>query len=286
MNEEKDKNKTENEIDPEILAFKEEFKKKPSEIKTSGKAKSDRSGNIFMKYLPFLYVLIGFFFGIFILVMLFDNYIVPKMVHERPIIEVPDLLGMNEQDAESKLVEIGLNYEISGEQFSNEMPPGTVLRQLPNSGTEVKKGRPVYLTLSKGKETVRVPSFVGFDIRKAKLEIMKLGLKLGEIKYENSEEYPKDTIIAQTIQPGSKIEYGKRLGLTISKGSEQTIEMPLLIGQRLEDIITLLENYELRLGNVKYENSETFQQNVIIDQYPKEYEQVQLGTYINITVSQ
>lgn len=286
MKEEKDKNKIDKELDPEILALKEEFKKKPSDNKTFEKTKNDIYGTGIMRFLPYIYVLIGFFFSIFLLVMLFDNFIVPKMVHERPIIVVPDLLGMNQDEAEQKLVQLGLNYEISGEQFSNDMPPGSVLRQLPNSGTEVKQGRPVYLTLSKGKETVRVPSFVGFDIRKAKLEIMKLGLKLGEIRYENSEEFPKDTIIAQTIEPGSRIEYGENIGLTISKGSEETVEMPLLIGQRLEDIVILLETYQLRLGNVKYENSETFQSNVIIDQYPKEYEQIQLGTYINITVSQ
>lgn len=278
-------NKKNEELDPEILAFKEEFKKKPSNIKTPESEKSNKRKGI-LRFLPFIYVIFGFFAGIYIIAMIVDNIIVPKMVHERPIVAVPDLIGSDEDEASKKLSAIGLHYEISGEQYSDEIPPDKILRQLPSPGTDVKKGRPVYLTLSKGTETVRVPSFVGFDIRKAKLEIMKLGLKLGEIKYENSEEYPKDTIIAQTVKPGSEIKYGKHIGFTISKGSEHTIEMPILIGQKLEDIIVLLEEHGLRLGNVKYENSETFQPNVIIDQYPKEFDNVQLGTYINITVSQ
>ena len=285
MNQENEQNNKKNEeLDPEILALKEEFKKKPSNIKTPKNEKSNRRIGI-LKFLPYIYVILGFFVGIYIIAMIVDNIIVPKMVHERPIVSVPDLIGADEEEASQKLSAIGLNYELSGEQYSDEMPPDKILRQLPSPGTEVKKGRPVYLTLSKGTETVRVPSFVGFDIRKAKLEIMKLGLKLGEIKYENSEEYPKDTIIAQTVKPGSEIKYGKHIGFTISKGSEHTIEMPVLIGQKLEDLVILLEEHGLRLGKVRYESSETFQQNVIIDQYPKEYDIVQLGTYINITVS-
>ena len=286
MNEENTPNKDKDEeLDPAIRAFRDEFKRKADEKNNKRKTYNDKNSSRLKRLLPYLGVIAGYVFVLYILVMIVDNIIVPNMVHDRPIVKVPELVGLDIKSAEERLNAIGLSYEISGEQYSTDLPPETVIRQTPFASTEVKEGRPVYLTLSKGKETVKVPSLVGLDIRKAKLEIMKHGLVIGELQYQHSETYPKDTIMAQSIPPGKKIEYGKALGLTISKGSEQTIEMPLLIGQRLEDIMEVLESNGLRLGNVRYETSETYQSNVIIDQSPKEFTPVQLGTYVNITVS-
>lgn len=278
-------NKEKPEIDPEILAFKEEFKKKNhSEHKEHIKLNLNK--NMITRFLPFLLTIIGFAISIYIVILIADIYIVPGIVHDRAIVSVPNLNGLSLDEAEKELKSVGLKYEVSSEQYSDNLPPKTILKQLPVPNTNVKEGRPIYLTISKGKETVRVPSLIGFDLRKAKLEIMKLGLKIGELQFEFSEEYPKDTIISQSINPGNEVEYGTMINLTLSKGSEETLIMPVLIGQNLEDIMFILENYGLRLGNVEYEKSETYQSNVVIDQTPKEYEVIQLGTYVNITISQ
>lgn len=273
------------ELSPEILAFKEQFKKQSNASNDKSDPKNIRNINM-LRLFPYFAVIIGFALGLYILVILFDNFIIPSMVHDREVISVPDIIGMNLDEAKKKLQSNSLTFEISAEQYSDALPPNTVIRQIPAPKIQVKEGRPIYITLSKGKETIIVPSLIGYDLRRAKLEIMKLGLNLGDISFAHSEIYPKDTIIAQSIKPGSKIEFGNAINLTISKGSEEMVVMPLLIGQSLEDIMFVLENYGLRLGNVSYEKSETYQSNVIIDQEPKEYESVQLGTYVNIKVSQ
>lgn len=73
-------------------------------------------------------------------------------------IAVPDVVGLSEQDAVATLKGAGLDAEVSATRdYSATVPPGAVLAQEP-SGTEVRRGTPVTLTLSRGPRMVKVPS--------------------------------------------------------------------------------------------------------------------------------
>ncbi len=64
--------------------------------------------------------------------------------------EVPDLLGMTEEEARAKILESGFTPGTVSEEFSNDFEKGEVSRQVPESGASVASGAIVNLIICKG----------------------------------------------------------------------------------------------------------------------------------------
>ncbi len=71
---------------------------------------------------------------------------------------VPDLTGLNLQEAEAALSENGLSLGQQGEAPSDSMSQGLILDQSSASGTEVSEGSSVGVTVSSGPEPVAAPA--------------------------------------------------------------------------------------------------------------------------------
>lgn len=68
------------------------------------------------------------------------------------VVEVPDLSGHSKDQAVKLLKDQGLNASDQGEEFSDSVDKGEVVRQSPDLGTEVAKGETVKFWTSKGAE--------------------------------------------------------------------------------------------------------------------------------------
>jgi eukaryotic-like serine/threonine-protein kinase len=79
------------------------------------------------------------------------------------LIQLKDLSGFNEKGVEEYAGSYGLNIDMSKEEFHETIPEGTVIRQSPTPGTELKKGDTVTVILSKGKEEIP-PKIVTIEI--------------------------------------------------------------------------------------------------------------------------
>jgi eukaryotic-like serine/threonine-protein kinase len=84
------------------------------------------------------------------------------------LIKLKDLTGFNQTSVEEYLESAGLKFDLSSSEFHDTLPEGTVIRQSPDPGTELKKGDLVKVILSKGKEeippkTVKVPVFIPYE---------------------------------------------------------------------------------------------------------------------------
>lgn len=275
-----------------IKSFKDEFKKKSDntdeahkkEINDTKHDVKNPKGKI-KRLLPFLLVFISFFVGIYIIGFILDQWVIPSIVHNRKIVTIPKVEGRKLEQAESLLSQMNLSYEISSKQFSDIIPEGSVIKQLPAAGAKVKSGRPVYITLSKGKEKVVVPALKNKTLREARIELMKRGLVLGNVEYEYNEETPKDSVFSQSIIIGEKVEFGDTVSVKVSLGSESMIEMPFLIGMNIEEVKKLLFINGLTLGSVIYEENETFLSNTVIEQKPYQFSPVQKGALVKIIVA-
>jgi serine/threonine-protein kinase len=237
------------------------------------------------KALPYLYVTGIFLVSVYLLLLIFDAWIMPAMVHNRDLVKVPEVTGSKLRNASSILKQHGLNYSVSTQQYSEEYPPETVIKQVPNSSTEVKVGRTVYLTVSKGKETVAVPHLIGLHLSTARFELMKRGFQLGEISYEFSDYIPKDSVMRQSKNSGLLIPYGQIIDLVISKGSDAQTPVPMLIGYTLEEVKAILSEKGFVLGEVQYMVSDTFTSNTVIGQSPGQSELAPLGASIDVIVA-
>ncbi|WP_130863520.1 Stk1 family PASTA domain-containing Ser/Thr kinase [Bacilliculturomica massiliensis] len=133
---------------------------------------------------------------------------------------IPDITGSTISDAEYKLEQYGFVLGSTTEE-SSDRPKGIILDQNPKSGTEAEKGARVNVTVSSGEDTseITMPNLIGFDLDKAKDEIVKAGLKLGSTDKDYSSAYAKNKVIDQSVAGGATVARGTAIDLTISKGA-------------------------------------------------------------------
>lgn len=234
----------------------------------------------------YLIAIVLFFVVLYLVFIALNNFIIPAIVHNRTLVQVPDIVGMTVEQAKEKLLMRNIDFEVISEQYSAEHKPGIVLKQKPNPGDMVKESRPVYLTVSRGSRLVSVPNIKGIQYRQAEIMLMNNHLKVGRIDSVYNEEFKVNTIIRQTPRPGTEMKLGEKVNITISIGSENTVVVPELIGYSLEGIYQFVESKGLHLGNIVYEVNELFDSRTIIKQSPAPGDTVQQGSSINLTVAQ
>lgn len=237
------------------------------------------------KVLPYLIVLVSFFAGLIILYFVIDSYLLPSLVQNRDVVKIPDLNGKSFDEAQRILTEHQLLYQVAGEQYSEGTPPGNVINQQPKPNTEVKVGRTVYLTLSKGTETIPAPYLIGKNMRQARILLMEKGLQLGETVYEFSELFGIDTIISQSIPAGSPVPYGNIVNIVVSKGTDKQVMVPSLVGLPFDDAQAILRESGLVVGTTSYKHSETYFPNTVIEHHPRPGELVQSASAIDMIIS-
>ncbi len=138
-------------------------------------------------------------------------------------IEVPNVDGQTEANAQAKIVEKGLIWD-PVYAFSDVYAKGEVISTSPVRGTIVKAGDKVTVTISNGPENkqVDVPSIIDKTKTEAETALAAVGLSLGEIGYEYSSNYAVDRITYQSTTAGVKVDKGTKINITISKGPEPT----------------------------------------------------------------
>jgi len=138
---------------------------------------------------------------------------------QTPIVTVPNLIGLDEAAARKKAESVGLQVEVGGERYDEEIPEGKVCKMEPGPGRRVRMGRKILLLLSKGPRDAEVPNLIGKDLEAARILLAKARLVAGEIVYKRSSK-PKDTVIGQAITPGARLPPGSKVDLYVSGGPE------------------------------------------------------------------
>jgi hypothetical protein len=98
--------------------------------------------------------------------------------------EVPDVVGLNAEEATAQLDALGLVVEQLEDEFSDEVPVGAIARQNPpgGAGLKVAKGSTVQIAVSKGQDLVVVPPLGGLTVAEVTTALTDAGLTLGEVK--------------------------------------------------------------------------------------------------------
>lgn len=141
-------------------------------------------------------------------------------------ISVPDVSGMYEEEAGQALAAVGLKYEVLDYKYDKMTVEGGVIEQKPKSGSYVKDGRTIYLTLNSGREPLRaVPDLAdNSSLRAAESRLNAAGFKLGRTVYVDGD---LDWVYEIRYQ-GEKIEAGTQIPegstLTIVAGNGNPVE--------------------------------------------------------------
>jgi serine/threonine-protein kinase len=93
-------------------------------------------------------------------------------------IPVPNVVGMEDNDAKDAIEAAGLNAEEARDEvFDRNIPEGAVVSQSPANGT-LPRGGTVILTISKGPRMVEVPSYIGKQAADAEKALKALGFEV------------------------------------------------------------------------------------------------------------
>lgn len=126
-------------------------------------------------------------------------------------VTVPQVVNLSEGAATTTLQDLGLRVKAE-KAYSDEVSKGDVLSQIPEAKANAKRTDTVTVTVSKGRELVKVPDVMGLSTEEAhkKLEALELEVEdqyawggfLGKIRFQGvdpGESVPKGTVVSLTI---------------------------------------------------------------------------------------
>lgn len=132
-------------------------------------------------------------------------------------------------------------------------------------------------------EKVQVPRVVGQTLTEAENTLNAAGLRLGTETAETSDK-PEGTVLSQDPTAGEALEKGQGVDVTVSGGPGQTV-VPNVVGMTSpENAAKQLELSKLKLGSVDSRDSDQ-PQGYVLSQSPDQGKNVDVGTSVNITVS-
>ncbi|RYE11934.1 MAG: PASTA domain-containing protein [Sphingobacteriales bacterium] len=209
-------------------------------------------------------------------------------------VPVPKLKGMSLEQAVQVLEAQGFEYDVDSTYLADE-PPGTIIEQDPDPGTNVKEGRKIYLTMvTQLAPKVAMPDLEQKNYREAISTLQNYGLKLGDTSYRS--DIARDRVLevrigGRVITTGTKIPKGSLVDLVLGDGAGASeVDIPDLLNQDLDAARFAIKGAGLALGTVTYEGSINDSSNVIVvSQSPMPTDstsKVSIGTLINVTVSQ
>jgi len=134
---------------------------------------------------------------------------------------VPSLAGLTVKEAKSTLEDLGLNLDISKEEFSEDIPDGKIINSDPAGGGRVSPNGTVGVIISKGQERYSVPTLQGLKLEVAEQLLKESKLVVGDVKEEFSSEFPNGFIMRSDPVAGERIKRDSQVNLFISKGIEQ-----------------------------------------------------------------
>jgi len=198
-------------------------------------------------------------------------------------VTVPNVVGRQLEAAKHTLESENLRVNIE-EAFDAKVPAGQVVSQYPEAGAVVKEQRTITIYISKGGEAVNIPDLRGLARRDAEIKLKNLGLQLGRIDEQFSDQ-PVDTVINQNPRQGTQVTKGYTVDIVISKGSEQhKLTLPDFKGLTLSSISKQLESLNLKVGKVTEVEDSTSSSGTILTQNPEAGAEVLEGTTIDLSV--
>lgn len=140
---------------------------------------------------------------------------VPKPAPTVVRVQVPDLVGLSASTARRKLTAAGLEAAVV--QVTSGESQGTVVRQSPGAGAEVRKGTSVRISVSSGPAPVRVPSVVGLDRQSAEDQLQSAGFEVRDVTESTTDPSQDGLVTAQDPEGGTKAAKGSMVTITVAQ---------------------------------------------------------------------
>lgn len=166
-------------------------------------------------------------------------------------VRVPAVEGQPPEAAARALQAVGLVPRIQDPVPDANHPAGTVARQRPVAGFQLKRGSTVLLYPSLGAAGIRLPDFSGLPPVTAASELEQLGLGEGD-HAEVRGQASGVVVIAQSPPAGSMVAPGTRVAFLVNRQPpEHQVVMPDVVGEPAERASVFLARWGFRVDAVQ-----------------------------------
>ena len=186
--------------------------------------------------------------------------------------ELPDMVGRNISELEADNP-IGLDIVVLDSVFRPGQEGGLILTQDPKSGTLVKKGRKLYITMTAyTPEDAVLPELAGLTVRQAVSELLANGLECGKLTFV--EDPYKNNVIEQTskgkaVYAGQQIPRGTVVDLVVGLGDGMGRSVvPFVIGKTADLARRDIQSASLNVGRMHFGGVKNKQTAVVNRQEP------------------
>lgn len=266
--------------DPKVLANVEETKMIPPVKEKAPKDKPKPVEPVKKKKrkMPWVVGIIG----LLVLSGLIAAIAFPGLFGPRQV-AVPDVAGMERNEAEEELRAAGFVIGEEEEQPSEEVEEGLVIRTIPEANKMRDRESEIQLFISSGKESIEFQDYVGRDIEQT-LELLGSDYKSVNQTEEFSEE-PVGTILDQEPKAGEEVIASETdVELTVSKGKDlRAVEN--LAGYSEADLNQYARTSGFNIRIIGEEASDSAPEGTVIKQNPAAQEELEAGSTIEVVMS-
>jgi beta-lactam-binding protein with PASTA domain len=136
--------------------------------------------------------------------------------------QMEEVIGRSQREAVVALEQLGIKQEQIAykEVFNENVPAGSIIDQYPRSGEQIIISRAqIELTVSKGKETIKMPNLIGLKESVAMATLTTNDLVLGEIRPQTSYDVEPGIVFKQwPFEPGADVRPGESIDIYVSSG--------------------------------------------------------------------
>lgn len=136
-----------------------------------------------------------------------------------PLVTVPDVIGKPVKTAEARLASIRLKMIVANYDYNTNVKEGSIISLSPYEGKQVRAGREVRATVSRGSRTVKLPDLNGVSQADATAKLAELDLQIASAPKQANEK-PDGTILRQDPAAGTVLPRQAKVKLAVSGGPD------------------------------------------------------------------
>lgn len=189
-------------------------------------------------------------------------YSIDFFTHHGRYAKTPAVTGLHYNEAFNDIQQQNLEPVIGDSMFLLQYAPGTVIKQIPEAGADVKKNRKIYLVINKTRPPMMdIPKVIGLNIGVASGILKSSGLSIEDTIYQN--DLSKNIILnlsynGSLLKEHEQIPMGSKIAVILGNGSgyggdknalqsDNKIWTPDFIGQTVAQVKEHIQKYPLQL---------------------------------------
>ena len=201
-------------------------------------------------------------------------------------VQIPELVGLTEEQAIQKIKESNLIYEKESEDYNKDYAEGQIYEQTPKYRVNytIKEKSTIKVKVSKGTEKVVVPKVVGMTYDEAVKALENAKLKAERVE-ETSKTIQEGYVISQEIEANESANAGDAIKIHVSIGTGiPQVVMPNVVGYSEENAKNTLNGKNL-VVTVEYSEDTSKNNGEVLSQSIEKGKNIDEGTEVTIVVN-